>query len=66
MDICPHKVLFNETINKIITNIIKKFFDREDGSEIGGSAVHFPLHTGETPSQSTEEQSEQPMVCQHI
>ena len=27
----------------------------EDGSEIGGSGVHFPLHMGETPSQSTEE-----------
>ena len=36
----------------------------EEGGEIGGSRVHFPLHTGETPSQSTEEQSEQPTVPQ--
>ena len=24
--------------------------EREDGSEVGGSRVHFPLGTGETPS----------------
>ena len=45
---------------------IKKFNVREDGSEIDGSGVHFPLCTGETPSQSSEEQSKQPMVSQHI
>ena len=39
---------------------------REDVGEIGGSGVHFPLHTGETPSQSSEEQSESPTVPQHI
>ena len=38
----------------------------EDGGEIGGSGVHFTLCIGETPSQSSEEQSEQPMVSQHI
>ena len=37
-----------------------------DGSEIGGSRIHLPLHRGETPSQSTEEQSEQPTVPQHL
>ena len=26
--------------------------------EIGGSGVHFPVHTGETPTRSTDEQSE--------
>ena len=29
----------------------------EDGDETGGSRVNFPLHTGETPSLSTEEES---------
>ena len=29
--------------------------------EIGGSGVHFPLHMGETPTQSTEEQRQQPV-----
>ena len=38
----------------------------EDDSKIGGSGVHFPLHMGGTPSRSSEEQSEQPMVSQHI
>ena len=38
----------------------------EDVSKIGGSGVHFPLHTGETPSQSSEEQSEQPIVPQRV
>ena len=38
----------------------------EDDSKIGGSEVHFPLHMGGTPSRSSEEQSEQPMVSQHI
>ena len=38
----------------------------EDGGQIGGSGVHFPVPTGETPSQSSEEQSEQPTGSQHI
>ena len=40
------------------------FTMEEDGGEIGGSGVNFPLHLGETPTQSTEEQSEQPTVPQ--
>ena len=28
----------------------KKKRDSQDGSEIGGSRVHIPLHTGETPT----------------
>ena len=32
---------------------------REDGDEIGGRRVNFPLHVDETPTHSTEEQSEQ-------
>ena len=36
------------------------FGGKKDGGKIGGSRVHFPLHTGETPSRSIEEQSEQP------
>lgn len=40
--------------------------EREDGGEIVGSRVYFSLHTGETPSQSIEKQSEQPTVPQHI
>ena len=38
----------------------------EDGGEKGGSRVHFSLGTGETPSWSSEKQSEQPTVFQHI
>ena len=38
---------------------------RDDG-EIGGSGIHFPLHMGETPSWSMEEQSEQPTAPQHL
>ena len=38
----------------------------EDGSQISGSGVHFSVLTGETPSQSSEEQSEQPTGSQHI
>ena len=36
----------------------------EDDSKIGGSRVNFPLHLGETPTQSTEKQSQQPTVPQ--
>ena len=36
----------------------------KDGSEIGRSRVNFALHLGETPTQSTEEKSEQPTVPQ--
>ena len=43
-----------------------KLIESKDGGEIDGSRVYFPLHMGETPSQSTEEQSEQPTVPQHI
>ena len=39
---------------------------RKDGSEIGGSRAHYPLHMGETPSRSTEEQSEQPTAPQRL
>ena len=47
---------------KMFKNYVKKDF--QDGGEIGGSRVHFSLHMGETPSQYTEEQSEQPTVAQ--
>ena len=40
--------------------------EEEDGGEIYGSGVHFPLPMGETPSWYSEEQSEQPTVSQHI
>ena len=36
----------------------------EDGSEIGGGGANFPLHLAEIPTQSTEEQSEQPRAPQ--
>ena len=39
---------------------------REDGGEIGGSRVNFPLHLGETPTHSTEKQSEQPKAAQRL
>ena len=42
----------------------KKNKEKKDGGEIGGSRVNFPLYIGETPTQSTEEQSEQPTVPQ--
>ena len=38
----------------------------EDGGKIGGSRLHFPVCMGGTPSQSSEKQSEQPMVSQHV
>ena len=38
----------------------------KDGSELGGSRVHFPLCTGGTLSHSSEEQSEQPRASQRI
>ena len=41
-------------------------FGTKDGNEVGGNGVHFPLHMGETPSQSTKEQREQPTVPQHL
>ena len=39
---------------------------KKDEGEIDGSRVHFPLHIGERPSLSTEEQSEQLTVPQHL
>ena len=39
---------------------------REDGGKICGSRVHFPLHIGETPSGSSEEQNEQPTVSAYM
>ena len=39
---------------------LKRYILEEGGGEIGGSRVKFPLHLGETPTQSTEIQSEQP------
>ena len=47
--------------------MVNGIFERlEDGGEIGWSGVYFPLHTGETPSRSTEKQSEQPTVPQRL
>ena len=39
---------------------------RADGVTVGGSGAHLPLHTGGTPSQSSEERSEQPTLSQHM
>ena len=39
---------------------------REDGGEVGGSGVNFPLHLGETPTHSTEKQSKQPKAAQRL
>ena len=39
---------------------------REDGGEIDGSRVNFPLHLGETPTHSTEKQSKQPKAAQRL
>ena len=38
----------------------------EYGGEIGGSRVNVPLHLGETPTHSTEKQSEQPKAAQRL
>ena len=46
--------------------LISRGYPGGDGGEIGGSRVYFPLCTGRTPSQSSEEQSEHPTVSQHI
>ena len=32
-----------------LTKVVEDVWDCEDGSEIGGSGVHFPLRTGERP-----------------
>ena len=42
------------------------YLGREDGGKIGGSRVNFPLHLGETPTHSTEKQSEQPKAAQRL
>ena len=46
-----------------LKNIMLEF---EDGGEIGGSRVNFPLHLGETPTHSTEKQSKQPKAAQRL
>ena len=38
----------------------------QDGSEVGGSWTHWLVHPTGTPTQSSEEQSEQPMESQFI
>ena len=53
-------------LEECFLNIRKKIRRREDGGEIGGSGVNFPLHLGETPTHSTEEQSEQPKAAQRL
>ena len=53
--------IFSKEIGKIIAWRLE-----EDGGEIGGSRVYFSLCTGETPSWSSEEQSQQSTVSQHI
>ena len=40
--------------------------ERDDDGKIGGSGVNFPLHLGETPTHSTEKQSEQPKPAQRL
>ena len=60
-----------DNCNSIINKIYFFFFNvqfrvSEVGSKIGGSGVHFPLGMGGTPTQSSEEQSEQPTVSQHL
>ena len=42
----------------------QNWVEREEGGEIGGSRVNFPLHLGATPTHSTEKQSEQPKASQ--
>ena len=64
-------VFHSRYVSKINENTspTKKYFytgERKDGGEIGGSGVHFPLHMGETPTRSTEEQREQPTVPQRL
>ena len=56
----------NEKEDMTVQNLRTWFWRRKDGGEIGGSRVHFPLHTGKTPSRSTEEQSEQPTAPQRL
>ena len=59
---------FLEDIYEYYSAIRKDEVLRKDDSKIGGSRVHFPLHTGETPTQSTEEQvnsQQHPSVYEH-
>ena len=53
-------------IHKPFHQVFKKNSAREYGSEIGGSGVNFPLHLGETPTHSTEKQSEQTKAAQRL
>ena len=53
-------------IKKQLINYSQKVKVGGDGDLIGGSRVHFPLHTGETPSRSTEEQNKQPTAPQRL
>ena len=45
---------------------MKQVLEWEDGSEVGGSGAQFSLFPAGTPSQSSEEQSEQPTESQLI
>ena len=66
MQLCNFSAAFISHLSGLHINLIFLGQDREDGSEISGNGVHFPLQVGGTPSQSSEEQSEQPMVSQCI
>ena len=61
----------SRNLHKHLLELIGEFiktteYEREDGSEKGGSGVNFPLHLGETPTHSTEKQSEQPKAAQRL
>ena len=48
------------------STIKESSMEREGGGKIGGSRVNCRLHLGETPTQSTEDQSEQPTAPQYL
>ena len=59
------KFIWNHKRLHIATEILrKKNKEVRDGGKIGGSRVNFPLHMGETPTQSTQEQSKEPKAPQ--
>ena len=66
MQLCNFSAAFISHLSGLHINLIFLGQDREDGSEISGNGVHFPLQVGGTPSQSSEEQSEQPTESQLI
>ena len=65
--ILKRSIQFKEGIIILVMTLFTNFItEREDGGKIGGNGVNFPLHLDETPTHSTEKQSEQPKAAQRL